>query len=132
MQNSAASGIIKRRIANGEYSTKLSRQHYLKHIEGTKQFNDYLVSRAAKGNKTQSRLTISESEAQQLIIRLAGTGEPFIDGNGNVGKVEYVNCGYDVGEYYENGIYHKTSRAAIHYGKKDSHIIPVKRKEGKK
>ena len=131
MQNSDGSGIIKQRIANGEYSTKLSHQHYLKHIEGTAKYNEYLEQRLKKGKTPQDRLTISESEAQEIINKYAGyagTGDPHIDSKGNVNHVEYVDCGYDIGEYYENGAYYKTSRAAIHYSKKNAHVVPVKKK----
>lgn len=121
--------IIKQRISGGEYSTKISHQQYLKHVEGTKQFDDYAASRKAKGHTPQSKLTISEKEAQDLIIKLAGTGMPYIDSNGNIGNNEFVDCGYDIGEYYENNAYLKTSRASIYYGKKGSHIVPIKPKE---
>lgn len=126
LQSSDGSGIIKQRIASGQYSTKLSHQHYLKHIEGTKQYNDYAAARAAKGHTPQGRLTISETEAQAIINKYAGTGDPYIEKSGNIGKTEYVDCDVIIGEYYENGTYYKTNRAAIHYGTRSAHIVPVK------
>ena len=36
--------IIRQRVANGQYSLKLSKQQYLKHVEGTKQFEQYTIT----------------------------------------------------------------------------------------
>lgn len=123
-------GIIKERIESGEYSLNLSRQQYLKHVEGTKQFEAYANSRKEKGQSPQSRITISDVEAQEIIKNKYGTGEPRIRKDGIVANVEYVNADKIVGKCYLNGEWVDTKRTAIHYGKNASHIVPVEDKNG--
>lgn len=62
--------IIKQRIADGEYDLKLSKQQYLKHADGIKQFEDYMRARAEKGKTPQGKLLLSEDETQDFINRL--------------------------------------------------------------
>ena len=144
LKNSGGSGIIKesntklpripqvpsstvtRKIENGEYSAKLSMQQYNKHIQGTAQYNAYLNSRTTKGGNPQSILTISEDEAQQIIIRKAGTGIVRVDRKGNPKPQEDITCDKIIGKYYGGGKYHNTNKATIHYGKRGSHIVPIK------
>lgn len=121
-------GIIKQRISVGEYSLKLSQQQYLKHVEGTKQFKDYMSSRVLKGQTPQGRLFLSEDEAQSFIDRLSGSGVPKVNRKGEVLQIEFVSDEKAIGQYYKNGQWNDTKRAAIHYGKKASHIVPVEEK----
>lgn len=121
-------GTIGKRISAGEYSTKLSHQQYLKHVEGTAQYEKYASSRS----EPQGRLTITEKEAQSIIDRYAGTGMPDVSRSGVIRNVEYVsvvNAGHyqNVGQYYDaaSGTWVDTSRIAIHYGKRGAHIVPV-------
>ena len=120
-------GVIQTRINKGEYSLILSEQQYLKHVEGTKQFDQYRQSRAAKGKTIQGRLTISADEAQHLIRAYTGKGMPKITKGGSVANVEYVTTSSIVGAYYDSpsGTWHETKRIAIHYGKRGTHIVPV-------
>lgn len=115
-------GIIAQRIKDGEYSTKLSRQQYLKHVPGTPQQRQYEES----SRFPPSRLLISEQEAQTLIDRYAGTGAPGITKNGTVRNVEYVSTDHVIGQYNNLSGWHDTRRFAIHYGKNGAHIVPVK------
>ncbi len=69
-----AASRVSERINVGDYSTAMSHQHYLKHLDGTAQYAHYLKSRTEKGAPPQSVLTITKAEAQQLIIEKAGTG----------------------------------------------------------
>lgn len=109
---------IKERISSGEYNLSLSKQQYLKHVEGTKQFNDYASSRKGKGQSLQGSILISDAEAQELIKNKCGTGKPRIKKDGTVANVEYVNADKIIGKYYSNEQWIETKRAAIHYGKK--------------
>lgn len=117
--------IIKERISNGEYSLNLSKQQYLKHVDGTKQFDAYMVSREARGHTVQGKLFLTEEEAQDFINRMSGTGVPKTDRNGNVQNVEFVSGDKVIGKYMSGGEWKETRRAAIHYGKRASHIVPV-------
>jgi len=117
---------ITKKIAAGEYSTKLSHQQYLKHVGGTVQYNKYKASRAAKGGNPQSVLLISEAEAQMLIEQKAGTGIVKVNRKGEPTPLEYIRTDRVIGQYYGGGKYHSTSKAAIHYGKKGAHIVPIK------
>lgn len=122
--------IIKQRVSKGEYSLKLSKQQYLKHIEGTKQFEDYMNTRTAKGQSPQGKLLLSEDEAQNFINRLSGKGIPKTDMSGKVLNVEFVSDEHIIGQCYKDGQWNDTKRAAIHYGSKASHVVPVEEKNG--
>jgi len=116
---------IKEKIDSGEYSTKLSRQQYLKHVDGTPQYEQYKQSRAAKGKPPQSVLTITRREAQELIIQKAGTGIVRADKNGNMMPRENITASKIIGKTWSGGILIDTNKARIFYGKQDSHIIPI-------
>ena len=120
--------IIKERISNGEYSLALSKQQYLKHVEGTKQYSDYENSRREKGQLPQGRIIISDAEVQEIIKGKYATGKPRVTKDGKVANVEYVNADKVVGRCYVNGQWIDTKRVAIHYGKRGSHIVPVEDK----
>lgn len=115
---------LQRRINSGEYSLKLSKQNFLKHKQGTAQYADYEKSRAEKGRGPQSILIIDEQEAQDIINVKSGTGIPTIKKSG-IGNIEYVECDKVVGMYCKSGQWSTTNRAAIHHGKRSSHIVPV-------
>ncbi len=121
--------IIKERISNGEYSLSLSKQQYLKHVEGTKQYSDYANSRKEKGQSPQGLILISDTEVQEIIRNKYGTGKPRVRKDGKVANVEYVNADRIVGKCYVNGQWVNTKRVAIHYGKRGSHIVPVEDKD---
>ena len=71
----------------------------MKHVEGTKKFEEYAKSRLEEGKGYQSRITISKEEVQQLIYSYAGTGKH--DSSKNY-VAEYVSVGKPIGEYYTN------------------------------
>ena len=119
---------IKERIEKGELSKKISIGKQKKHIEGTKEFEDYKKSRIEKGKTVQSVLKINEKEAQQLIEEIAGKGEPKITNGKELIKVEYFDADFIVGKYYKDNKYYDTKRFAVHYGKNGAHIVPVKPK----
>ena len=83
-------------------------------------------SRAAAGRDPQSRLNISFEEAQKVIEDYSGTGIIRVKKDGTAADVEFITCKTTLGEYFENGKWYETKRAAIHHGKKGFHIVPVK------
>ncbi|MCD7831628.1 MAG: polymorphic toxin type 50 domain-containing protein [Firmicutes bacterium] len=125
MTNKQNRDIIKQRVESGEYSLTLSKQQYLKHIQGTPQFEAYEKARLAQSRSSQSKLYISEAEAQEFILSHYATGTPRVTQNKNVSNVEYVNSDKVIGTYCKDGKWYDTKRVAIHYGKKGSHIVPV-------
>lgn len=66
-------------------------------------------------------------DAQALVDRYSGTGEPKLDGNGNWTHKEFVTADHLVGESVnpETGIATPTHRFAIHYGKRGTHVVPM-------
>lgn len=117
---------VSAKIQSAEYSTKLSIQQYNKHIKGTPQYDAYLKSRKDKNSNPQSILNIDEYEAQQIILNKAGTGIVRVDRKSNPKPQEDITCDKIIGQYYGGGSYHNTRKATIHYGKKGSHIVPIK------
>ena len=109
----------------GEYSTKLSRQQYKRHIIGTKEYNRYKQERNSEGQPPPSILTITEQEAQQLIIDKAGTGIVEIDKKGNIIPMESISADKIIGKTWSNGKEINTNKARIHYGKNNSHIVLI-------
>ena len=117
---------ITEKIHNGQYSTKLSSQQFDKHVLGTAKYEEYLNTRLSGGGNPQSVITISKDEAQKIIETKAGTGIIKVDRNGNARPQEQITCDNIIGQYYYNGQYIDTNKAVIHYGKRNSHIVPVK------
>ena len=118
---------ITERIEKGEISTKIISGRQNKHIEGTKQYKD----KYKDGANPQDVLTISMEEAQELVDRYCGKGDPGkSDMNGT--WTEFMDADHVIGKYYSNGEYHETKRFTIHYSKKGAHVIPVRPKEAMK
>lgn len=115
---------ISKKIEIGEYSTKLSRQQYEKHVIGTSKYEEYKISRLKKGGNPQSIITISIDEVQEIIEKMAGTGIIKVDRNGNMRPQERITCNKVIGKYYYHGQYIDTYKATIHYGKKYAHFVP--------
>ena len=123
-QNEQANLTINQRINNGEYNLNLSEQQYQKHVEGTAKWNEYFQSRRIP----QGKITISQEEVQSIITQYAGKGDVWVDKSGNVSNKAFVTVDKVIGQYYNNGKWTDTKRIAIHYGKKGTHIVPVKEK----
>lgn len=117
---------ITEKIHNGQYSTRLSSQQFDKHVLGTAKYEEYLNTRLSGGGNPQSVITISKDEAQKIIETKAGTGIIKVDRNGNARPQEQITCDNIIGQYYYDGQYIDTNKAVIHYGKRNSHIVPVK------
>jgi len=116
---------ISKKIESGEYSTKLSPQQHLRHVEGTVEFERYKQERAAKGMRSQSVLIISEAETQQLILDKAGTGIVKATKDGELIPKEDITANKIIGWTWSGNDYVQTNKAKIHYGKKSSHIVPI-------
>ena len=121
-----ASSTVTEKINSGEYSIKPSKQHYLKHVQGSPQFEKYKESRIKQGGNPQSILILPEEEVRRIILEKSGTGIVRVDRNGNAKPQESVDCGVVVGYYFAKGEYHETTKVTIHYGKKSSHIVPIR------
>lgn len=117
---------ITEKIHNGQYSTRLSSQQFDKHVLGTAKYEEYLNTRLSGGGNPQSVITISKDEAQKIIETKAGTGIIKVDRNGNARPQEQITCDNIIGQYYYDGQYIDTNKAVIHYGKRNSHIVPVR------
>ncbi len=117
---------ITEKIKKGEYSTKLSRQHYDKHVAATKKYNEYRQSREKRGGNPQSILTINAEEVQKIIDSQSGTGIIKTDRKGNPKPQEQISCNKNIGKYYYKGKYIATNKAVIHYSKKGAHLVPVR------
>ncbi len=117
---------ISKKIEKGEYSLKLSQQNYDKHIEGTFDYERYRKSREEKGLGSQSILTITKEEAQNIINTQSGTGIIKVRKDGTPTDLEWITCDKVIGKYYNKGQFHDTNKAIIYHGKKGSHLVPQK------
>lgn len=111
-------GIIAKKILNGEYDLNYKSQKYEQHTKGHVKYDQ-----ATKGRKTlQSYLTITKTEAQELIYKYAGTG--IISKKNNY---EYIDADEVIGYYHDkNGKPIPTKRFVIIHAKGGAHIVPVK------
>ncbi len=117
---------ISEKIQTGQYSIKLSAQQFDKHVVGTAKYQEYLNTRLVGGGNPQSIISISKEDAQKIIENKAGTGIIKVDAKGNARPQEQITCDNIIGQYYYDGKYVDTNKAVIHYGKKNSHIVPVR------
>ena len=114
---------IAKRIEKGEIFSQIHKGQQRTHIEGTKEYRD----KYKDGSNPQDILTISMEEAQELVNKYGGKGDP---GKRDINGIwtEFADADYVVGKYYSNGEYHETKRFTIHYSKKGAHVIPVRPK----
>lgn len=117
---------ISKKVQAGEYSLKLSRQQYDKHMFGTQKYIEYRQSREAKGGNPQSHILVGAEEVQEIINNKHGTGIVKTDRNGNPTNIERINCGKVIGQYYAKGEFHDTAKAALHYSKRGTHLVPIR------
>lgn len=117
---------IAKKVQAGEYSLKLSQQQYDKHVFGSQKYMEYRQSRETKGGNPQSHILISAEEVQEIIRNKHGTGIIRVDRSGNPTNIERINCGKIIGQYYAKGEFHDTSKAALHYSKRGTHLVPIK------
>lgn len=117
---------ITQKVQNGDYSLKLSKQQYNKHILGTMDYDRYEASRNAKGLGPQGRLSITFDEAQKIIENKSGTGIIKVRRDGTPTDVEWITCEKIIGSYNHHGKWYSTNKAMIMHGKKGSHLVPHK------
>ncbi len=55
---------------------------------------------------------------RSTIIKVRKDGTPM--------DIEQITCDAIIGEYMQKGEWIKTTKAAIHYGKKGAHLVPIK------
>ena len=115
---------ITEKVNSGEYSLQLSDQNYNKHVMGHRDYERYKESREKKGLLPQSILTVSKEEAQRIIRQKSGTGIVKVRKDGTPMNIEEISCEGVIGEYWSHGAYHKTNKAAIHYGNRGAHLVP--------
>jgi hypothetical protein len=121
-----SSSWIHTQIEIGNYSDKLSKQQYQKHIVGTKQYVMYMEARQAKRLGPQGVLHISFEEAQEIIYQRSGTGLFTSTRAGERLPVEQISLNWVIGQYFDRGRFHDTCRAAIYYSRDSAHLVPIK------
>ena len=86
-----------------------------------------------RGIGNRSFLYGTMEDAQQLVDRYSGTGEPKLDRKGNWTHKEHVVADRLIGETVDpdTGEATPTHRFAIHYGKNGTHVVPAKEAEEK-
>ena len=117
---------ITKKVRSGELKLDLNKEHFEKHHEGNRRFEDYYKSRIKKGYGLQNILTIDYNEAQKLINDNYGKGIVTITKAGKARNEEEINFHKVIGYYVYDGKKHPTTKGRIIYSKKGSHIIPIK------
>lgn len=117
---------ITQKVRDGEYSLKLSVQQFDKHVEGTREYQQYMESRINKGLNAQSKLNISRDEASKIIEKYSGTGIIKVRRDGTPLNIEQITVDRVIGSYMQHGEWVETKKAAIHYSRKGAHIVPIK------
>ncbi len=125
VEHSSSINIVKK-VRSGEIDLTSNKEHYEKHLLGTKQFNQHLENRIKRGYGKQSILTISYEETQRLINEFYGRGIVQSTKSGKPRKQEDVNFRMIIGYYIYEGKEYPTTKGRIHYGRKGTHIVPIK------
>lgn len=120
-----AASRVSEKINSGEFSTKLSRQQYERHVRGTEAFDRHAKDRLSRGLPEQSELFLTAAEAQQLILDKAGTGIIKVSKKGEMLPRESITADRIVGITYSGNDLMETNKVRIHYGKRSSHIVPI-------
>ncbi len=109
---------LKNKLRSDETSKNIEIGKQGKHIRG---HNNYIEGR--------SYLTISEEETQKLVNKYAGTGAIQRDSNGKWNNKEIVTVTKCVGVNvdFKTGKESETNRFVIHYSKKGTHIVPIRK-----
>ena len=112
------------RIESGELPLTLNTGNQNKHIQSSHSF---------KAEDKKSILYGDLETAQKLVNKYHGKGKLKFTANGKWTNKEIVTTDSDIGIVFdpETGESKTTNRFAIHYGKKGTHIVPVKREDKK-
>lgn len=108
-------------LKDGKINLKLKKGDFDKHSEKSKGYVD-----------GKSPLTVSEGEAQELIDKYHGTGQPTYTNEGEWNNKEIVCADKIIGKWIDRdtGESKPTNRFTIHYSKKGAHLVPAKPDEG--
>lgn len=127
LQNDENSAIIKQvrqdmlsYIKSGELPLTLNNGNQNKHI---------INSHSYKPEDKKSYIIGGLEEAQNLVYKYYGKGEPKVTPDGKWTNKEFIIVDEDIGYVFnpETNEFEATNRFSIHYGKKGTHIVPRKR-----
>ncbi|MBQ3006761.1 MAG: hypothetical protein IJD78_04280 [Clostridia bacterium] len=112
------------RIESGELPLTLNNGNQNKHIQS---------SHSYKPEDKKSILYGDLKTAQKLVDKYHGKGKLKFTSNGKWTNKEFVAADSDIGIVFdpETGEAKTTNRFAIHYGKKGTHVVPIKREDKK-
>ncbi len=111
---------LRYRIRN-EYNLTINQNKFNKHIEGTKEYLNYI-----KKYPNISVLTIDEEKAQNIINEHAGFGYKYKKSNGAFDNREVITADETIGYVYDifgEKVY--TNKGTIHYSKTGTHLVPT-------
>lgn len=111
---------IREKILANEFPLKLNVGNQNKHITTSHSFNP---------EDKKSYLFGDLETAQELVNKYHGTGDIRLTRENKWANKEFVEVEEDIGICYDikTGEPIQTNRFAIHYGKKGTHVVPVKR-----
>jgi hypothetical protein len=129
---------IRDKIGSDSVNKNLNIGNFNKHIEGTNEYNQYVLNLKNDDQFGPSRLTITQNEARQLIKKYCGTGIPSKNKKGEWLYSEKIITNDKIVGIVVNNIDGKeieTSVFKIHYGKDGTHLVPaypIKRSKNEK
>ena len=118
---------IRKRIQSGEFPLNIHMGRQNKHIEGTKEYVQYVERMRRDGKYGPSRITISHDDAHALVDTYKGTGILQRDRHGRWRSSELITVHLDkigVAVNDRTGAEGDTSVFCIHYSKDGVHISP--------
>lgn len=118
---------IRKRIQSGEFPLNIHMGRQNKHIEGTKEYVQYVERMRRDGKYGPSRITISHDDAHALVDTYKGTGILQRDRHGRWRSSELITVHPDkigVAVNDRTGAEGDTSVFCIHYSKDGVHISP--------
>lgn len=109
--------ILSKKIAEGSITLTINHEKQARHIKDSK---GYIEGR--------SYLTISESEAQELVNQMSCTGQVIISKNGQIKEI--IKADHDVGVCIDSQTFTEelSNSLTIHYSKTGTHVVPAKRR----
>ncbi|MBC9783539.1 minor capsid protein [Heliobacterium chlorum] len=112
-------------IIQGKYKLKINANKQNKHLEGTKEYNDYASSLALKGDKPS--VLNAHLNPQEIVHRFAGTGRIIVQSKGRPPKEKIKVNDMIVGKYYnkDKGEFVDTSSILVVYSRTGIHMYPV-------
>lgn len=124
-----ASKEIQEYISNNPDKLKVNKNRYENHNPNHKRYKDYVERNKVKGKRPPSYLSISYDEANELVKRYAGTGNPVINTKTLewVKKEDIFSHSKPIGVHIDQttGKETVTSSFRIHYSKTGTHIVPT-------